>query len=189
MFGRKSDLFTMLRKKLYQLTASKPIRMIYSNGSPYLERYYLGGIGSMRFYLHRFVSGDGDRALHDHPWKRSLAICLAGGYLEQRIKWFNPETAFDVAEKTIWPGKFNLIKAATFHQIMHTKPETWTLFMHGRKIKPWGFINKTTITDSKGEPRLVSHYLEDSDPDSHHNWWDDAPTGADSDRADLTPPS
>ncbi len=159
--------------------------MIHSSGSPYLERYYIASLGSFRFYLHRFVSGDGDRALHDHPWKQSLAICLAGGYLEHRIKWFNPETAFDVTEKKIWPGKFNVIKAATFHQIIHTKPETWTLFMHGKKIKPWGFITKSTITDNNNNERLVSHYLADEDSESHSNWWLYAPTGSDSSRAEL----
>lgn len=175
----------MLRKLLYRYTAKKPVRMIHSNGSPYLERYYVGGIGSYHFYLHRFVSGDGDRALHDHPWKSSLAICLAGGYLEHRIKWFNPETAFDIDEKKIWPGKFNRIKAATFHQIIHTKPETWTFFMHGKKIKPWGFINKTTIIDEDGEDRMVSHYLADEDSESHKDWWLSAPIGATSTRASL----
>jgi len=175
----------MLRKHLYNFTANKPVRMILSKETPYLERYYLGSLGSLKFYLHRFVNGDGDRSLHDHPWKRSIAVCLSGGYLEHRIKWFNPETAFDISEKTLRPGKINIIKAATFHQIISTKPETWTLFIHGKKIKPWGFINKTTVQDQTGKERLVSHYLADRDTESHQNWWLNAPLGKDSGRAAL----
>jgi len=175
----------MLRRRLYQYTANKPVRMIYSSGTPYLERYYIGSIGSLRFYLHRFVNGDGDRSLHDHPWKRSIAICLCGGYLEHRIKWFNPETAYDISEKNIRPGKINIIKASTFHQIIKTKPETWTMFIHGKKIKAWGFINKTTVRDESGAEKLVSHYLADEDTKSHKDWWIEAPAGKDSERAAL----
>ena len=175
----------MLRQRLYNYTANKPVRMFYSSGTPYLERYYVGSIGSLRFYLHRFVNGDGDRSLHAPPWKRSIAVCLCGGYLEHRIKWFNPNTAYDVSIKNLRPGWINIIKATTFHQIIETKPETWTLFIHGKKIKPWGFINKTTIRDESGAEKVVSHYLADEDKASHQNWWLRAPLGKDSTRAEL----
>ena len=73
-------------KLLYTITGWLRCRIIRGNqGEPYLERYHLfrlpGGGGA---YIHRFLSSDPDRGLHDHPWERSLGIVLSGGYLEQR---------------------------------------------------------------------------------------------------------
>lgn len=175
----------MLGKPLYKLTANRPCRLIGSNGKRYMERYYLGNVLGLTFYLHRFVSSDGDRALHDHPWRFSMGICLTGGYLERRLRWFNPKNGFDCAEKKVRPGRFNLIRATTFHQILSTQPETWTLFFHSPKFKGWGFMHRIEEIDSQGVTRIVPHYEADSDGNSHKKWWLDAPTGKKSDRANF----
>lgn len=179
----------MLTKTLYRMTANKPCRLIHSEDNRYLERYYLGNILGFTFYLHRFVAGDGDRALHDHPWRISAAVCLAGGYDEKRVKWFNPDTVYDCEMRKVRPGKINLISASTFHQVMSPRPETWTLFTHSKKIKDWGFLSKHEITVDSGEERLQPYYHRDRDPVSHRNWWETAPLGRDTDRAPLNPVS
>lgn len=175
----------MLRQLLFRLSGHLPVRMIDSAGKPYLERYYLFSLGSRQFYLHRFVSGDGDRALHDHPWKSSMAICLAGGYLEHRLENFSPQSGLQIRQRNIRPGSFNRIKANTFHQIMHTRAETWTLFIHGKKIKSWGFLHTREQVDNHGERRFEKIYREDVDKESHHHWWVGAQRGKDSNRASL----
>jgi hypothetical protein len=147
-----------------------------------MERYYLGRLLGITFYLHRFVSSDGDRALHDHPWRFSAGLCLAGGYLEKRLRWFNPDTGFDCAEKKIHPGRLNFIRAATFHQIISTQPETWTLFFHSQKFKGWGFMERTKETNAEGKTQVHPSYKADNDSNSHKDWWISAPTGKQSAR-------
>ncbi len=172
----------MLRRLLYRFSARLPCRLIYPDGRPYLERYYLGRLFGFTFYLHRFVNGDGDRALHDHPWRWCGALCLAGGYREQRLRWFDPERGFTARERRIRPGRLNLMNALSFHQILAAEPDTWTLFAHSGKVKEWGFLETRPGHDTD-PPRL--HYYRDRDPTSHRQWWQSAPRGADSPRAPL----
>ncbi|MGV6816553.1 MAG: hypothetical protein ACWA44_04675 [Thiotrichales bacterium] len=173
----------MIKKALFNYTAKKPCRLIRTNNKRYLERYYLGRLFGMTFYIHRFVASDGDRALHDHPWKFCAALCLAGGYQEKRLRWFNPETGYDCVKRKIRPGKFNIIRISNFHQILQTQPETWTLFMHTPKIKSWGFLNKKTELTESGETLTKPEYLADGEAASHAEWWLTAPLGQAADRA------
>lgn len=175
----------MLRKALYNYSGRLPCRLIHSQGKRYLERYYLGQLFGFTFYLHRFVGSDGDRALHDHPWKTAGAICLAGGYLERRIRWFNPRTGYDTRDRIIRPGWLNMIRAATFHQILSTDADTWTLFFHTPKIKEWGFMEIIDHEDEQGRQRLLPHYYGDTDSSSHRQWWQYVPKGSEADRAPL----
>ena len=76
----------MLRRLLYWLTDRLPARIINGDdGSPYLERYYVGTFFGLRAYIHRFVASDPDRGTHSHPWQRSLSLVLVGGHKEIRI--------------------------------------------------------------------------------------------------------
>lgn len=175
----------MIRKLLFRYTANKPCRLIHSNDQRYLERYYLGQLLGMTFYLHRFVASDGDRALHDHPWKIGAALCLAGGYREKRLRWFSPETGYDCVERRIRPGKLNIIRISNFHQILETTPETWTLFVHSPKIKSWGFLHKRTEATASGETVVKPDYLADGEKQSHSSWWETAPKGCNASRAPL----
>lgn len=120
-----------MRTLLMWITSFLPARVISDNGHPYLERYYVGTLFGIRFYLHRFVGSDPDRGVHDHPWAWARSIVLAGWYLEERrtgirtVRWFNS------------------LEGDTFHRII--KPEgmadVWTLFYHkAGDVKPWGFM-------------------------------------------------
>lgn len=54
---------------------------------PYLTRWHI--IPRNRWfnlYLHKFVHGDDDRALHDHPWV-SASLLLEGRYREHTSEW------------------------------------------------------------------------------------------------------
>lgn len=175
----------MIRKALFHYTAGKPCRLIQSNDNRYLERYYVGCLLGMTFYIHRFVASDGDRALHDHPWKFCAALCLAGGYREKRLRWFNPETGYDCIERQIRPGKLNVIRISNFHQILETTPDTWTLFMHTQKVKAWGFLNKQNVATETGEILTKADYVGDAEKANHSAWWETAPRGRDVQRAPL----
>ncbi len=175
----------MLRKLLYRYSARLPCRLIYPDGRPYLERYYLGRLFGLTFYLHRFVNGDGDRALHDHPWRWCGALVLAGGYRERRLRWFDPRHGFHAVERAVGAGRLNLMNARSFHQILAARPDTWTLFAHSGKIKEWGFLEARPAASTEDDPAL--HYHRDRDPTSHHQWWRSAPRGADAGRAPPHP--
>ena len=92
-------------------------------------------------FLHRLSAGDYDRDLHDHPWAWAFAIILSGGYIEvtrhaNGVKWTR-----DVK----W---FNWIPGYKFHTILRLhKAPTWTLFVHGPRVKQWGFAR---AFDSRG---------------------------------------
>lgn len=75
----------MMSKLLFKLTARLPCRLIQLDSGPYLERYYLGTLLGVTFYLHRFVSSDTERHLHNHPWGWGRALVLAGGYVEESV--------------------------------------------------------------------------------------------------------
>ncbi|HGG61231.1 MAG TPA: hypothetical protein ENK26_15180 [Gammaproteobacteria bacterium] len=87
--------------------------------------------------------------------------------------------------RRIRPGSINRIGAATFHQILEAEPETWTLFLHTRKIKQWGFIERVDRTTENGAILIRPEYYSDRDTSSHRRWWKDAPKGAEADRAPL----
>lgn len=71
----------------------KPSKVIMLDGidggprRPYLTRWHI--IPRNRWfnlYLHKFVHGDDDRALHDHPWA-SASLILDGRYIEHTSEW------------------------------------------------------------------------------------------------------
>lgn len=128
----------MIRRLLYRLTARLPCRLISRDGAPYLERYLLARWRGRHVYLHRFVSGDGDQEVHDHPW-RALAIVLAGSYVEHRA---HLSGRAGILGPMRWVSWVNFIGLHTLHRIISTEPNTWTLFIAGRRRKGWGFFRR-----------------------------------------------
>jgi len=125
----------MTNKILYWLTGFLPCRLITIRDKPYLERYYI----TRNIYLHRFISMDGDRHLHDHPW-RAFSFILSGAYTEEL-------TGGRYRART-W---FNYIGKKVFHRIILVEPNTWTLFIRESRRGTWGFIN------SKGDYKKVKY--------------------------------
>ena len=67
---------------------------------PYLTRWHMIPRNPwFNIYLHFFVHGDDDRALHDHPW-RSWSLLLDGGYREHTSEWCY-ENAIDATPEGI----------------------------------------------------------------------------------------
>lgn len=137
-------MFNWIAKKLYCLTENLPCRLITVSEKPYMERYYLGKLCGFTFYLHRFVSADGDREVHDHPWRFAMSFVLCGSYLERRLVNMNHRSAdgVDARVRRVRIGIPNVLLATSFHQIVSVRPNTWTLFMHSRPSKKWGFLKK-----------------------------------------------
>lgn len=156
----------MIRKLLFNWTARLPCRLIRRDGTaPYLERYYL----ARGVYLHRFVGCDGDKEVHDHPWD-AWAICLAGGYVEERLICFDLDEGWLHKLRTIKRFSINRIRGNDFHRIARTEPETWTLFVHGDRWKGWGFLQKL--------PWGGAGYHQPFDTAVSLNWHRNALTGA-----------
>lgn len=132
----------MLARLLYRLTENLPARAIRIDDRPYMERYYVGRCLGVTVYLHRFLAGDGDRQVHDHPWRWALGIPLVGGYVEERLEAFCPTLGWISRVHRVRRFRLNLIGARTFHQIVHVEPGTWTLFAHGARFKGWGFLSR-----------------------------------------------
>lgn len=193
-----------MRRFLYWLTDRLPCRIIDEAGKPYLERYYLGSLGSTRVYLHRFVGSDPDRGLHSHPWSWALSILLSGWYFEERFSG----TERPVLRRVRW---FNFLMGESFHRVvmpyhwqlsdaecpMNIRPtareamaveECWTLFIHkhvesGRR---WGFLRPTRLWDLQApmnqtmravDPLVFTPFTYPGGKTSSGQWWKAVPKG------------
>ena len=145
-----------------------PPRVIYdrAGGSPYLSRWYVFGApvandgkpvfgydgnpregvtwddrkGPVALYLHRFHRGDDDDDLHDHPWKWSIAIILAGGYSEER----RVRGTDRVIRRAIKPWTINVIRGDDFHRVDLIEDDSWSLFIAGPRVSSWSFWDRHT---------------------------------------------
>lgn len=135
-------MIVSLLKKFVAPLPSFTIRA--KDGSPYLTRWYVWPQGQedvprheierdtpFGIYVHFFHRGDKDRDPHNHPWDHSVAIVLAGGYVEER----NGE------KRTFAPGSINVIGKDDFHRVtlLDEKAGSWSLFVGGQRMQEWGF--------------------------------------------------
>lgn len=152
-----------LVRRLVEAVAARlaPPRVIYDRDgrSPYLSRYYLLGApiaedggdafdqhGAPRegiqwkdgwgVYLHRFHRSDEDADPHNHPWRWSASLILAGGYIEHRKNAFG-----GLSSRLFSPGNVNVIRANDFHLVHLVDGDAWTLFFAGPKVQSWGFFD------------------------------------------------
>lgn len=160
---------TRFGRLLFRLSGRLRCRIIRGNhGEPYLERYHLFRLpGGGGVYIHRFLDSDPDRGLHDHPWRHAIGLVLAGGYLEQRL------VGGRVRARSLGPGRINRLSGTDFHRIvLPGETEAWTLFLHTRNVKDWGFLATTSV----GEHQFVPHEAVNTEG-SHGDWWKKAPRG------------
>lgn len=125
-------------------TSPKGIRIIWNTEQtdPYLLRIYLFRSKTAGLYLHRFFRSDGDRDVHNHPWRKALSLILTKGYREYR---WNPLLRF-MEQVDVRPWTFNRIGRDDFHRVELVRGRCWTLFLsHGRvQAKDghdWGFLD------------------------------------------------
>lgn len=127
-----------------------------------MVRVYLGHLGGWRLYLHRFVTSDGDRWLHDHPFS-GLALVLSGGYTEEVLPALGDTSC---QRRRYW---CNWIPGRRIHRIASVRPDTWTLFVHGRHRKHWGFLEPIETED--GSLALMYYNPHDQSDSAGAHWW------------------
>ncbi|MCF7984664.1 MAG: hypothetical protein K9L70_09700 [Thiohalocapsa sp.] len=156
----------LIESLLFRLSDRLPCRIIDGEqGEPYLERYYLFGLFGWHAYLHRFVDSDPDRGLHDHPWGRALSLVLSGGYDEIR---FADGRQQSTCTRTIRPGRLNMLRGEDYHRVvLRGGRPAWTLFLHGPRVKGWGFL----------QGRAYRAMARDAGEFRHRDWWRHAPRG------------
>jgi hypothetical protein len=172
---------SVVESLLHRITDRLPCRIIDGEqGEPYLERYYLAGLDRFGLkgwhaYLHRFVDSDPDRGLHDHPWNRAVSLVLSGGYDELRFATGPGQIGVDSAAagqrtlvRRIGPGRLNLLRGTDYHRVLlRDGRPAWTLFLHGPRVKGWGFLRS-------GRYQSMARSAADF---RHRDWWLGAPKG------------
>jgi hypothetical protein len=166
-FPSVRGLTDVIETFLQWISARRPCRLIEGDqGEPYLERYYLFGAFDWHLYLHRFVDSDPDRGLHDHPWAHAVSLILVGGYDEIRGLPGDPERT-DI--RFFAPGRLNRLRGGDYHRVVLRRGvPAWTLFLHGPRVKGWGFRRRG----------VVQVMANDAAEFRHRDWWKHAPTGA-----------
>lgn len=129
----------MIRNILRAWSDRLRARLIEIDGRPYLVRYLVARVAGCELYLHEFLTADGERHVHDHPWAWSASLLLAGGYVEEVLTaidgYAGPLTCTRIQRA---PG-VNLVGRG-FHRIAQITPGTWTIFAVGPRRKMWGFL-------------------------------------------------
>lgn len=122
------DLADRWRTWMYQRGSAK---MVWREGRPYLERFYLLALRGRRLFLHVFWMSDPD-PLHCHPWPWGRII-VWGRYRE----WHH-----DGAYTECGPGHVVWHKTAhELHRVELLTPFVVTLFWHWKRTrKRWGFM-------------------------------------------------
>lgn len=156
----------MLKRLLFWISGYLPCRLIDVAGKPYLERYSLLRFeNGTRVHLHRFVASDDDRFVHDHPWRWAVAVILSGGYTEERMDCLHLTEGWWVRLRKMFPLRINVIRGGDFHRVTNPKVDTWTLFIHGPKVKPWGFLS---LTEVDGKSAVL--YTQSQDAETMQGW-------------------
>ena len=106
-----------------------------------LYRYYLLDTRWFGIYLHRLMTSDEDRALHDHPW--SFVTWLIGGGYWEVIP--HSRTGGNIRH---WRRRFSVLyrPAEWAHRLELARP-TWTLVCRWRTRRIWGFFLPDGWTD------------------------------------------
>ncbi len=123
-----------VERLLHRVTRSLPRSVAKGSG---IERYYVkrgkwGGV-----FLHRVKRSD-DR-LHDHPWP-AISILLTGSYRDERMHG---------RTRRIRRWGVNLIGHTAVHRVVIDQP-VWTLFIHGPRMKGWGFVETSNPDPWRG---------------------------------------
>ena len=132
-----------------------------SGKEPYLERYYLFLKDRIDFpfniFIHKFIKGDDETDLHDHPWGY-FTLILYGGYWEYEYanKLQPVDNNLYKDEKIIkyWrkPGYWSTRNANYSHRIEIDKNKGCiTLFIPYKKYKDWGFYKIVNINNSTND--------------------------------------
>ena len=147
---KAEEVVTEARRLLVEIGGRLDSRVITrQDDKPYLWRgYLLDGDDDVKvnIFLHKFVSSDDPDLLHCHPWESSVSFILLGSYRETSAMGVDApggrKILYPPVVRDFMPGRKNIIKANTFHRVDLVTPEVWTLFIHGPRVQPWGFVEE-----------------------------------------------
>src|ERR1035441_2107387 len=75
-----------------------------------MRRFVVFDSDHFGLYIHH-ICGRDHESLHNHPWKWSAALVLAGWYAEDRATM-----AQQIVRRVVHAGRVNLISKSTFHR-------------------------------------------------------------------------
>jgi len=165
-------------------TGKEELRDGVIDSKPYLQRYYAGTFrDGSDLWLHRFLSSDGDRHLHNHGFEFET-VMLNGGYVEefinnqglQAVRETLPDQESDLPRLleefllalgkidsrsfAAYGGSCRAVDLYDWHRIASVLPETWTaVIVKSKRLPKWFF------KDDDG-------HLEDK-VSSPRDWWKD----------------
>ncbi|SRR6266536_3971013 len=104
-----------------------------------MRRFVVVDCSHFGVYIHQ-ICGQDHESLHNHPWKWSVALVIAGSYSEERAVADN-----GVVKRLIRAGRINFISKNTFHRINDVSPKgAWTIYIHGPRAQCDGFLTKVS---------------------------------------------
>src|SRR5487761_256588 len=110
---------------------------------PFLKRWFVIPKNRWRnIYLHKFILDDEDRALHDHPWP-NVSLLLINQYIE--VTDGDRRKVYHVGDlkfrRATTPHRIELFKkpAPKKHRHWQVRIPSWSLFITGPVMRPWGF--------------------------------------------------
>ena len=138
-------------ERLISYAKRKPYYHIGPTSDYYMRRWHLMPRWALRFdrnagylkpwrwlpfsiRLHHIMRSDAGRELHDHPWWY-LTVILRGGYREL----YRDRNG---ALMMRWRGAGSIAFHSTRFKhrlIVANREGAWTLFIHGRRSRTWGF--------------------------------------------------
>lgn len=118
----------------------------------YIHRGYIFRSSLFGLYIHQFWSSDPDHP-HTHPWW-NYTLVLTGGYHE-----------FDIDGTSEWrgPGFTRFRQALVAHRISigpNSAGSAWSLFAHGKRRRPWGFLTPDGWIESGVYGDLIGNPVE-----------------------------
>jgi hypothetical protein len=166
------------------IVKSMPMKQINVNSEVYMQRYYAGRFSDDKdLWLHRFLSCDGEKHLHNHPFEFET-IVINGGYTEELgtdgEDKFNIRIAragFDFAHclkvqlgvlsnpirssrqtsevfKWRMGGNSKPVSVFDWHRIAAIEEMTWTaVVVDHRRLPQWYFQDGNGITPVGSSPR------------------------------------
>jgi len=113
-----------------------------ADGDPYLVRWRLIQTPLFGIYLHKFLRGDSDPYVHDHPWA-FVSFILRGGYVEVRRDNFTHNLHLRHIKR------INVMRRDDAHYVdALDRVPTWSLVFVGRRRRTWGFWKPKSLWDT-----------------------------------------
>jgi hypothetical protein len=106
------------------------------------KNHWFVQLTGLSIFIHLILRSDEDRYVHDHPWPFFSLIFWNGYNEENLIRQIGNFFLTKIRVARI--GTVTVHKATDAHRLLlHNGKPTWTLFVHGRRIREWGFHTPT----------------------------------------------